>query len=238
MELLLKELIERLKSQFGQRLVSVILYGSAAADDRDVEYSDLNILCVLDTVDSHMLTQSEPVFRWWREQRQPAPLLMSEEEVRTSTDCFPIEFQDMKDRRKVLHGRDVVADLEIDFKFHRAQVEYQLRTNKLRLRQQVTALLVRQDESLVKLCAESLSTFCVLGRHALLLSGIHVHPKKRDVIAQLAKSIGGSFDAFAALLDVREGKPYRGSVAESRSLFDNYLMQIQAVIGYVDRLER
>ena len=239
MEQLLKELIERLKSQFGQRLISVILYGSAAAaDDRETEYSDLNILCVLDTVDAHMLAQSEPVFRWWREQRQPAPLLMSEEEVRTSTDCFPIEFQDMKDRRKVLHGRDVVADLQIDFKFHRAQVEYQLRTKKLRLRQQATALLAKNDDSLVKLCAESLSTFCVLGRHALLLSGVHVHPKKRDVIAQLAKSMGGSFDAFETLLDVREGKPYRGTVAESRSLFDNYLMQIQAVTGYVDRLER
>jgi hypothetical protein len=237
MEQIIKELIERLKSQYGQRLVSLILYGSAAAGDQDAQYSDVNLLCVLDTIDVHALSQSESIFKWWRENRQPAPLLMSEAEVSGSTDCFPIEFQDMKDQRRVLHGRDVVADLKIDFSFHRAQVEYQLRTKMLRLRQQATTTLSNGD-SLVKLCAESLSTFCVLGRHALLLSGMRVNPKKSEVIANLAHTMEVELDAFETLLDVREGKPFRGTLADATHLFDNYLIQIQAVVDFVDRLER
>ncbi len=239
MEQLLKELTERLKSRFGQRLVSVILYGSAASGEIDAEYSDLNILCVLDHVDAQALAFSEPIFRWWRENKQPAPLLMAESEVQSSTDCFPIEFQDMRDRRQVLLGRDVVEDLTIDFSFHRAQVEYQLRSKQLRLRQQATALLAKSDDSLLRLCADSVSTFCILGRHALLLSGAKVHLTKRDVVAQLAETLGRGFEAFDTLLDLREGKTYRAtSLAESLRLFDNYLIQIQAVIDYVDRLER
>ena len=37
----------------------------------------------------------EDIFRWWREQGSPSPLLLSENEVATSTDCFPIEFHDI-----------------------------------------------------------------------------------------------------------------------------------------------
>ena len=128
MEQLLKELTDRLRSQFGQRLVSLVLYGSAASGDQDVEFSDLNLLCVLDRLDAASLRQTESVFRWWRENKQPAPLLMSEEEVHSSTDCFPIEFQDMKERRRVLMGRDIVAELAIDFRHHRAQLEHELRS--------------------------------------------------------------------------------------------------------------
>ena len=233
---LLKELTERLKSQFGQRLISLILYGSAASGDQDAEFSDLNILCVLDRVDAASLQQTEPVFRWWRDALQPSPLLMSEEEVRASTDCFPIEFQDMKERRRVLLGRDIVADLRIDFKFHRAQLEHQLRSKLLRLRQQATGLLGNPG-ALVNFLADSVSTFCVLGRHALLMSGARAGVLKREIVAQLGARLESDFSAFSALLDVRAGKPFAGGVAEASRLFDNYLIQIRAIIELVDGLE-
>ena len=47
MEKQLDDLIEKLKAAFGERIVSVVLYGSAAAGDWQERASDLNILCVL-----------------------------------------------------------------------------------------------------------------------------------------------------------------------------------------------
>src|SRR5579875_2688886 len=91
----LSDLVERLKTAFDAHLVSAILYGSAAMDDWHEQSSDLNVLCVLDSLSSRELAQSEPIFRWWREQGNPPPLLLTEEEVATSTDCFPMEFHDM-----------------------------------------------------------------------------------------------------------------------------------------------
>src|SRR5947208_1443902 len=121
MEQKLTALVERLKPAFGDRLTSVILYGSAAADDYHEHSSDLNILCVLSQLTPHELSQSEPVFRWWREQGNPPPLLLSEDEVHASTDSFPMEFHDMQEHRRVLLGRDIIADLVIDRSFYRAQ---------------------------------------------------------------------------------------------------------------------
>src|SRR6202165_1783651 len=104
MESALNQLLEKLNKALGDHVVSVVLYGSAAAGDHHEGFSDLNVLCVLDQVTPRELEQSEPIFRWWREQGNPAPLLMSEHEVHTSTDCFPIEFHDITRQHRLLHG--------------------------------------------------------------------------------------------------------------------------------------
>ena len=111
MERVLNTLVDKLKKAQGARLVSVVLYGSGAGDDRDAKFSDYNILCVLSQITPRELADAEPVFRWWREQGNPSPLLLSEEEVRTSTDCFPIEFHDIGSGSIACWlGADVIAD--------------------------------------------------------------------------------------------------------------------------------
>ncbi|HEY3739769.1 MAG TPA: nucleotidyltransferase domain-containing protein [Bryobacteraceae bacterium] len=233
----LKELIERLKSAYGQRLISVILYGSAASGDADAEFSDMNVLCVLDRVDAKGLALSEPIFHWLKQQKASAPLLMDQRDVAVSTDCFPIEFEDMKDCRRVLYGEDVVATMTIDFSFYRARLEYELRSKLLRLRHQATPLL-SNGEALVRLCADSVSTFLVLSKHALRIGGHSVSHRRREILAGLKTSLGGDFSAFEKLLDVREGKAHRDAVADPLGLFDNYMNQIHAVTDYVDGLEK
>src|SRR5437016_5310083 len=120
MERKLTELVDRLKKVYAERLISVVLYGSGAGEDHSSRYSDLNILCVLTEVTPRELSDFEPIFRWWREQGNPAPLLMSEHEVATSTDCFPIEFHDITRQHRLLHGKDVVGSLRVDNSFYRA----------------------------------------------------------------------------------------------------------------------
>ena len=146
----LRDLVDRLNAAFGTRLVSALLYGSAAAGDWHETSSDLNVLCVLTRVTPVELGESEPIFRWWREQGNPPPLLMSAEEVRTSTDCFPMEFADMQAHRRVLTGVDVLDGLDIDRSFYRAQVEHELRAKQLRLRQKAAEQLSK-PEPLLKL---------------------------------------------------------------------------------------
>src|ERR1035438_2357065 len=117
MEAKLSDLVERLQKAHGDTLLSVILYGSAAAGEDHDQYSDLNILCVLTQVTPQELADSEPVMNWWRAKGNPSPLLLSEQEVRTSTDCFPIEFHDMQERRRMLFGKDIIESLVIDKSF-------------------------------------------------------------------------------------------------------------------------
>lgn len=231
----LQELVDRLRKAEQDRLLSVILYGSAATGDHHQEFSDLNVLCVLSQVTPAELGASEPVFRWWREQGNPAPLLLSEEEVRTSTDCFPIEFHDMKERRRVLFGKDLIETLAIDNIFYRAQVEHELRAKLLRLRQKAAAIL-DDKAALLRLMIDSVSSFFVLARHALLLSGAQAGWQKREIGRNLG-AIGVDAAPFDTLLDFREKKKKAGDV-DPRPLFASYLKQIEALVAHVDRLEK
>lgn len=235
MEQKLKELVDRLKSAHGQRLVSAILYGSAAAGEQD-NLSDLNVLVVVDSVDQSILTQFEPVLRWWRSVNATLPILMDADEVAGSTDCFPIEFMDMKERRRVLHGADVIEPLSIDRHFYRAQVEYELRSKSLKLREQAAGLFSRPTD-LLKLCAESVSTFCVLGRHTLRLAGYACVPAKREIVRALEQSLGQELTAFTTLIDIREGKT-AATEQNAPELFEQYRKQIESLIDSVDRLSK
>lgn len=232
----LSDLTERLKTALSDRLIAVILYGSAAMDDWHEKSSDLNVLCVLDRLSPSELAQSEPALRWWREQGSPAPLLLTEEEVRTSTDCFPMEFHDMQEHRRVLYGRDVIAGLEIDRSFYRAQVEHELRAKQIRLRQKAAEVLNNADR-LTRLMTDSISTFSVLGRHALILAGHPARWKKRAVIEGLEHALGMQLSGANEILAIRaSGK--RISQADALSLFEKYLGEIDALVRFADALER
>ena len=236
MERILSELVEKLQKAHQERLVSVVLYGSAVnAESRD-RFSDFNVLCVLKQIAPAELANSEPVFRWWREMKNPAPLLLSEDEFHTSSDCFPIEFHDIKERHRILFGPDLINSIEVDYTFYRAQVEHDLRAKLLRLRQKAGGVLSQKD-LLLKLMADSVSTFCVLFRHALLLCGSEAQFEKRDVIAAAAEKFGIDPGPFNTLLDVRDEKAKTSSL-QPGPLFREYLKQIQVVVDAVDRMEK
>jgi predicted nucleotidyltransferase len=231
----LKELVTKLERAFHDRLVSVVLYGSAASGEHHGKFSDLNVLCVLKEITPRELGEGEPVFAWWRGRGHTAPLLMSEEEAHNSTDSFPIEFRDMKDRRKVLFGIDVIADLKIDSKFYRAQVEHELRAKLFRLRQQ-GAHVLSDPPALLKLCLDSVSTFCILGRHALVVAGVDAKTERRAVVRQLSETLKMDVTPFETLLDIREDKSGVDG-GDPGELFAQYLVCVGRLVEFVDRLE-
>ena len=235
----LDSLVEKLRKALNGDLISVVLYGSAAAGDHDPKFSDYNVLCVLNSITPVQLGATESIFRWWQEQGNPSPLLLTEHEVQTSTDCFPIEFEDIKAHHRVLHGADVVSSIVIDRCFYRAQVEHDLRAKLLRLRQKAAGIL-SDKAMLLRLMVDSISTFCVLFRHALILHGAEngeVPSKKRDVIARAQERFGIDPAPFQTLLDHREQKG-KSKENEPAALLAAYMNEIGRVIDAVDVLEK
>jgi hypothetical protein len=229
----LKELVSKFEHAFHDRLVAVVLYGSAAGEDHHGKHSDLNVLCVLKEITPRELGEAEPILKWWREHKHPAPTLMSEEEVHNSSDCFPIEFRDMKDRRKVLYGPDLIADVKIDGSFYRAQIEHELRAKLYRLRQQ-GAHVLSDPAALLRLCVDSVSTFCVLGRHALVAAGIDAKTQRRAVVHQISDALKMDVTPFETFLDIREDKS-GPDVGDPGELFAKYLECIRRLVEFVDK---
>jgi predicted nucleotidyltransferase len=230
----LAELVERLQKAFGDRLVSVVLYGSASTDDWSQDRSDLNVLCVVSRISSDELRSAHPILHWWQRKGNPSPLLLTADEVRTSTDCFPMEFHDMQQHRRILQGADVIENLAVDDKFYRAEVEHELRAKQLRLRQRAAEAL-SDPEPLLRLMTDSISTFCVLGRHALVLGGKAPPWNKHDVINALRDALASPFDAFGEILTIRTSGRRAGEV-DTAQLLDRYLGDIELLVRFVDTL--
>jgi hypothetical protein len=233
MEKLLSQLVQKLQKAYGDRLISVVLYGSAACGDYQPKFSDINVLCVLEAIALRELAACEEISRWWRERGNAALMLMTEREVSESADCFAVEFTGIQRSHRLLYGKDVVSMLAIGRQFYGAQVERELRAKLLRLRQKAAGMM-SQPDLLRRLLLDSVSTFCVLIGHALALRGVEAPPKKREVMALAREHFQVDAAAFEKLLDVREGR-IKLRDADPVALLGPYLEGIGAVIGRMER---
>ena len=195
----------------------------------------MNVLCVLSEIGTGELTRCEPIFRWWREQGNPAPLLLSRQEVIESADCFPIEYHDIQSSGRVLFGEDLFASMVIHDHDYRAQVEHEIRAKILRLRQKAAGVM-QDDPLLLRLMADSVSTFCVLLRHALVIAGEARSTQKRDIVARAAAKFGLVVEPLNALLDLREGKR-KARELKPVALLDQYLKELGRAAAAVNALD-
>ena len=163
-----------------------------------------------------------------------AGVLDVDEDLRTPAGS---DFADGAEVFLPVRGEDLIADLDVDMRNYRAQVEHELRSKLLRLRQQGASQL-SHPAGLLALCVDSVTTFCVLGRHALTLGGKKPNSERRAVIRQLAEILAADMKPFEILLDIREDLPGAGAgdVSDPGELFAQYLVCINRLIAFVDGL--
>jgi len=225
--------VRRVRDAAGTNMESVILYGSAAAGDYHPEFSNLNLFCVLRDSSFAALQTLAPAMKWWQEQKQPAPLLMTRAELEATTDVFTIELIDMQQHHRVLMGEDVLKGLQIPLRLHRVQVEYELR-EKLVLLRQHSLLALESDKRLWELLVRSSASFVTLFRHALLALGEEVPAGKREAVARLSRTVGFDPAAINQVLDVREHKAETRAF-DAKELFGRYLAAVERVTAAVDK---
>jgi predicted nucleotidyltransferase len=236
LETKLEELTKRLKIAAGENLRAVVLYGSAVTGEFFSGQSDLNILCVLDRAGAVELEQLHASANWWMRENNPAPLVFTLEELRRSADIFAIELLDMKMHHRMLHGEDFLEAFEIPLTLHRLQVERELRTSWLRLRQAILAAPHRKRIHLA-IMLSSISAFCVLFRHALVALGHAMPTSRREAVDLIASLTGADPTAFRAVLELKEGKrrPRQMDIPET---LRTYLEFVEVVTNEIDhRLE-
>jgi hypothetical protein len=232
MEAKLKELVDRLQAAAKANLQAVALYGSAATGEFHEGHSDLNVLCLVQRATSSDLESLHGVAEWWIKKGNHAPLIFTRDELQRSADVFAIELLDMKSRHRILFGENFLTALEVPLNLHRLQVERELRTNWLRLRQAILAAPLTEKAHLA-IMTQSLSTFCALFRHALFALGQPLLATKREAVAAVAALTNADSSAFQALLDLREGKPNKKIDVEAS--LRSYLTFVEAVTNEVDR---
>ena len=217
MEDLLEQLKEKLQRAAGANLKAIVLYGSAVTGEYQKQHSDLNILCLLERAGTAELESLHDVVAWWKRKGFQPPQVFTLAELRASADIFAIELLDMKASHRMIYGEDFFAALDVPTKLHKLQVERELRTNVVRLRQGILSVPPK-DRVVVSLMDTTVSAFVTLFRHALLAFGEPAPESKRQVVEDAARLVGCSPRAFLEILDVREGKRKASDVDAQETL--------------------
>ncbi|HXI04231.1 MAG TPA: nucleotidyltransferase domain-containing protein [Candidatus Saccharimonadales bacterium] len=231
----LTQLVEELRAALGTNLRTVLLYGSAARGDHTGRGSDLNVMAVIEDGAPRGLEPAARTQRRWRKGGNPPILFVTEEWIRNSTDVFPLEFTDMLDARKVLHGADPLEGVTVSQGHLRHQCEHQLRSLVLKLR---AAYLDAHGKAsdLQELITASIGSVAAVARGALRLTGGPVPLGATEVLDAVSERFHLDRRALLAAAELRGGRPSR-SLDEVKAVFLGYFDQIAALGRALDRLE-
>jgi hypothetical protein len=229
----LDEFVQKLKSSVAGNLKAVTLYGSAVTGEFHSKHSDLNLLCILEQADATQVGALHAAVEWWLKQGHRAPLVFTLAELARSADVFAIELLDMKTHHRMVYGDDVLAGLAVPLHYHAIQVERELRTDWLRLRQAILSA-PKKEAAYLSLMTSSFSAFAALFRHALIALGEPLATNKRDAIERVGRFAHADPSGFLTVLDFREGKRKQREIDVEETLA-RYFTFVEAVTDEFDR---
>src|SRR5260221_1750152 len=109
-----EKMTQELQALLGDRLVSVVLYGSAAAGDHAGKKSDINLLVTTKSLELKELQLLSKAVIPWVKRGNPPPMFITDGHMKDLTDVFPVEILDIQHNHQVLFGADPVEGLKVE----------------------------------------------------------------------------------------------------------------------------
>ncbi|MGQ0767071.1 MAG: hypothetical protein ACT4OZ_15590 [Gemmatimonadota bacterium] len=227
-------LVAQLQAIYGQELVAVALYGSAARGEQLRKHTDINVLVVVERITMEHLRRESPVAQSWREGGgNPPPLTLTRSEWLSSADIYPIEYADILAHHRVLAGSLPLEGIAVDRADLRLQLEHEAMSTLLRLRHSVL-LAGRDMKRLRSVLEESVSTSLVLMRALLRLLGESPSADSEVVVARVQERCG--LDSASLLRIVRHARDQQPlATGEVEVTAERYLGLLQSLVSYLDR---
>ena len=228
----LDQLVEHLRQVHGAALRAVVLYGSAASGEEIAGRSDLNVLAIVAELRLETLRALGQTMRAWQEAGNPPVLEMTLAEWQSSADVFPMEYADILERHRVLHGALPLEGVAVNTRDLRLQVEQEAMGKLLRLRRGVM-VAGTDTERQQELLKASLSTLLVIFRAVMRLHG---EPPPRDatqVITAVSRHAGFDAAPFLRVAALKRGTAL--AAGETEPVLAGYLEGMTALVAYLNR---
>ncbi|MFN2565575.1 MAG: hypothetical protein ABR499_11320 [Gemmatimonadaceae bacterium] len=229
----LDELVAQLRAAFGAELRSVVLYGSAASGEHIPKQSDYNVLVLVDALDVARLDAVAAVVRAWSEAGNAPPFTLTAEEWRRSADIFPMEYSDIQERHRVLHGASPFDGVRVAPPDLRRQLESEAMGKLLHLRQAVLAAGGDGRRQLDVLAA-SKSTIMVLFRATVRLHGETPPTDTVELCRHIGRLAGLDAEPFVRVVRHVRGDDKLRAADAGRVLTD-YVRGVQQLVAHIDQ---
>ena len=215
-------------------IISIALTGNVAGKNYIPKVTNITLLVVFKELGFKELEKSLTLISKGMRQRISAPLFLTRTHLETSTDVFPIEFLEMKEKNCLIYGEDLLSSLTIDPRHIRLFCEEQIKGKLIRIRQAYLEIGLKRKgiEALLK---ESLLALTPTFRNLVRLKGITPSVDDEQMYLQLTSEFKVDKDVFLAIAKDIKNDEKIGSL-DVEVFFDRYITQIQKLAIAVDKL--
>jgi len=224
--------VERLKSVYAERLIGIMLFGSAARGAYVPKKSNLNLLVAMNKVGPQELLDYRKIRQEVEKPPFVAPLFLDPDYVRFSADSFPLEFLDIHSFHILLFGKSILEQVAIDPKLLRLQLEREVKGKLLRARQ---AFLETNGDlrRLSAILSHSFTALRVIFFGMVYLKESRVVAEADELIQKVGKDFGLDTARFLQAGRARTGE-LKASAPEMEKIFFDYLEELGKLAGKLD----
>lgn len=172
-----EEFIEEMKKLEKDNIISVVHFGSEGQPN--------NLLFVFKKLDFVILNRIRPLIIRQRKIGNVVPLIFTEDELFSGSDVFPLEFLDIKYPHKTIYGKEIVDKIRFDKKHVRRQIEYELRSKLLHLRENY--IWAKKDKELDGLAVSAIPSLMPLFYGLLFLKDVKPSAELDDLYKSVSE---------------------------------------------------
>ncbi len=220
--------VNTLKEISGDNLKSVILYGGVAKSDYSIGKSNVNMLFVFDSVDLAVLDNISVLFLRAIGEFKMAPFILTSSEVEPSSDVFAVKLFDIKQHHILLHGEDVLKNLDFDKKHLRFLSEQELR-NQLARMKYFYIQNFSLPEQLHHKVQKGFTSLVINANIYLYLKHNSYLSTRKEIIERLLKEPGMDAAALSELLRIKESV-FLPSGENIKKSYDELMIQYKQLI--------
>lgn len=223
------------REALGDNLLAIVLYGDALKGRGHQIAVEVMLILVRPTALA-LDALAEPVRQGMQDFRLSV-MLVSPEDLQTSTDVFPIKFRDMQRHHRLLWGQDLLGTLVVEREHLRLRCEQEFKNLLLRLRRQYLQFC-RQPADYEAVLKSSL-TPCLLTLATLIelrgdAEADAANPA--DLLARAQRVLDLDISALTRLVALKAEKASQDA-AGLKTLYADFLHTVERLSLLADRLE-
>lgn len=230
------DVINIIKEIFTDNLISIIVYGSYVRGNYIHGRSDINFLIVRKarTIEE-LIKLHKYVKQWHRKFKIASPLILTLDEIKCSSDIYPMEYHDIKDHHNVLFGDEIFNTLEISLSNLRLELEHQVKSKLIYLRQS----LINFGDNKKILHIITIRTFpsiLVILKNCLVLNQKTINPDIDLLINDVEELIKIPFPVLKKINKIKTEKQ-KLNKKEIIELYKNFVNEIELLADYIDQFK-
>lgn len=197
-----------LKKKLGKNLLTV------------AEYGVNGVIIVLDKIDMDVMKKLKEV--------KGTPLVMTKKAIKESLDVFPLEFLNIKLTHNIKHGDKFIDSLKISKKDVRRQLEFELRSKLIHLREGYIG--IRKYKDLKEMLQNSVPVLLPLCHGLLFVKGKEVPEDKQETFKAVKKAYKVDMDVMLRIM--QQEKEF-----DSDEIVKELMEMLEDLIEKVDKLK-